>query len=262
MSAILKTQDLGITFGGLVALKDFNLDLHQGEILGIVGPNGAGKTTVLNLITGVYRPSAGHVFFKDRRIDGLPPHVIARLGISRTFQNIRLIPALSVLENVMLGRALRVPESPLAAVFLPPKTRAQRARWISFAEEILDFMGLSDVAEVDATALPYGKQRAVEIARAIATGAEVLLLDEPGAGMSTQEKQELSKTILDLRARMQKTIVLIEHDMKMVLNLVDRVVVLDFGCQIAEGPPETIKVNPRVVEAYLGKVEAVPDAGN
>ena len=262
MSVILKTQNLGINFGGLVALEDLNLCLEKGEILGIVGPNGAGKTTVLNLITGVYRPTFGHILFKDHQIDGLPPHVIASLGISRTFQNIRLIPYLSVLENIMLGMALRIKESPLDAVLLTKKTRSERIKWISHAEEIITFLGLSKVAEVDATDLPYGKQRAVEIARAIATGAQVLLLDEPGAGMSTQEKEDLAKIIRDLRSQMQKSIILIEHDMKMVLNLVDRVVVLDFGRQIAEGPPDTIKSNPQVIEAYLGRVEAVANAGS
>lgn len=262
MSTILEAKSLGISFGGLVALRDLNLGLNRGEILGIVGPNGAGKTTVLNLITGVYRPTSGQLFFKDRRIDGLPPHIIASLGISRTFQNIRLIPFLSVLENVMLGRALRVKESPLAAVLLGSRTRAERAEWVSYAEEMLSYVGLGDVADADATALPYGRQRAVEIARAIATGAEVILLDEPAAGMSSQEKQDLCSLIRDLRDHLGKTIVLIEHDMKMVLNLVDRVVVLDFGCQIAEGLPESIKKNPRVIEAYLGRVEAAPDAGN
>ncbi|MFZ5633909.1 MAG: ABC transporter ATP-binding protein [Bacillota bacterium] len=262
MSIILETQNLGISFGGLVALKDLNLLLNEGEILGIVGPNGAGKTTVLNLITGVYRPTGGSLLFKGKRIDGLPPHVIASLGISRTFQNIRLIPSLSVLENVMLGRALRVSESPLASVILGPRARMERAAWVAYAEEMLDYVGLSDFSDVDATSLPYGKQRAVEIARAIATGADVILLDEPAAGMSSQEKQDLCGLIKDLRGNLKKTVVIIEHDVKMVLNLVDRVLVLDFGSQIAEGPPESIKVNPRVIEAYLGRVEAVPDAGN
>lgn len=262
MTCILETRNLGINFGGLVALKDCNLKLQEREILGIVGPNGAGKTTVLNLLTGVYQPSSGEILFKGERIDGLAPYTIAALGISRTFQNIRLIPALSVLENVMLGRALRIKESPLAAILMHPKARKERRKWLAETEEIIEYLGLADVADVDANSLPYGKQRTVEVARAIATGAEIILLDEPGAGMSAREKQQLSALIKHMSTNMHKTIVLIEHDMKMVLNLVERVVVFDFGQQIADGAPDTIKKNPRVVEAYLGGVEAAADVGN
>jgi branched-chain amino acid transport system ATP-binding protein len=253
MSLVLETNNLGISFGGLVALENLNVKLEREEILGIVGPNGAGKTTFLNLISGVYLPTQGNIFFKEKRIDGLKPYVIASLGISRTFQNIRLIPFLSVLENVMLGRAIQVNETIWSGILLNKKAKEERQKWVLYVEELIDYMGLSDVIGEDAVDLPYGTQRKVEIARAIASGAELILLDEPGAGMSAKEKQELVTFIKDVRARMHKTIIIIEHDMKMIGSLVDRAIVLNFGRYLTEGPVDKIKVDPQVITAYLGE---------
>ena len=253
MSYVLETKDLGISFGGLVALADLNIQLEKQEILGIIGPNGAGKTTFLNLISGVYAPTSGELFFKGNMLNGKKPYEIASLGISRTFQNIRLIPYLSVLENVMLGRSLKVKVNPFNEVILDKNTKKERKEWIYNARQLIDFVGLTDVIDSDAVDLPYGMQRKVEIARALATDAELILLDEPGAGMNSHEKEELVVFIKDIREKMNKTIIVIEHDMKFIGSLVDRVVVLNFGRPIAEGSVDEVKMDPKVITAYLGE---------
>jgi len=251
--SILKIKDLGIRFGGLVALDDLTIDVERREILGIIGPNGAGKTTFLNLISGVYLPTSGEIVFNGKRLNGLKPYAITSLGISRTFQNIRLIPYLSVLENIALGGVHKMKATIGAELIMGKKTRQERKEWIDAAKALIAQMNLGDVTHADAVSLPYGLQRKVEIARAIATGAELILLDEPGAGMNAQEKEELITLIKDVRTNMGKTILVIEHDMKMIGALVDRVVVLNFGRHLAEGLVDEVKLDPRVITAYLGE---------
>ena len=252
MTAILETRELSISFGGLTALDGLDMTADEKMLLGLIGPNGAGKTTVFNLLTGVYKASRGSVLFRGREIGMLPPHEIVKLGIARTFQNIRLFRSLSVLENVMVGYAVHLDEPIWKASLLPESTRRQRARWIDECEELLDMVGVLELGDEPATALPYGKQRLVEIARALASKPKVLLLDEPSAGMNPAEKAELMRFITGIQGKMNLTTVVIEHDMKVLMNLVERVIVLDYGKMIAEGTPNQIKNNLKVIEAYLG----------
>lgn len=250
---VLSLQKATIQFGGLIAVNSVSFDLHKGDLFGLIGPNGAGKTTCFNLITGVYKPTSGSIKFKGREVAGLSPAKIATLGICRTFQNIRLFPALSVLENVVVGAYLRH-KTPLALAFayMPPAIKETK-RLEEEAMRLLEVMDLADCAEARSADLPYGKQRRLEIARAMATGPDLLLLDEPAAGMNPQEKEELLTTVRRIRDEFGKTVLLIEHDMRFVMGLCERIVVLDHGEEIANGPPDAIRNNPKVIEAYLGE---------
>jgi len=251
--SLLQARDLSHYFGGLKAVSEFNLDLQPGELVAIIGPNGAGKTTIFNLITGVYRPAQGQITFDGHQLVGLMPHHIINYGIARTFQNIRLFKDLSVLDNVRIACYAQVHYSPWAA-FL--RTRAERDQEAAIRHEalrLLDIFHLRGYALMQARSLPYGEQRRLEIARALATHPQLLLLDEPAAGMNPGEIQTLMELIQKLRSEFGLTILLIEHQMRVVMGICERIVVLDFGQTIAEGKPKEIQNHPRVLEAYLGK---------
>ena len=256
---ILEVSGLTMRFGGLTAVDNFSATLKKGTISGLIGPNGAGKTTCFNMITGFYKPTSGRSFYKGREMTGLPPHMVCKQGIARTFQNIRLFGNETVLENVLIGGHLRQKTNWLQAVFFTPAYLKEDQAMRERALELLDVVGLAHLAGEKAASLPYGAQRRLEIARALATRPGLLLLDEPAAGMNPQETQELIRFIRDIRDRFGLTVLLIEHDMKLVMEICESLWVLDYGVTIASGPPEAIKSNPKVIEAYLGE-EAHCDA--
>ncbi|MBA4386740.1 MAG: high-affinity branched-chain amino acid ABC transporter ATP-binding protein LivG [Verrucomicrobia bacterium] len=255
------TEGLCRSFGGVRAVRNFSMSLNAGEIVGLIGPNGAGKTTIFNLITGLDQPDAGEVFFQHQYITHKPAHKIVELGISRTFQNIRLLGHLTVLDNVKIAYHSQIRYNLLHAALRLPKFFVVEKNITEKSLQFLDLMGIGDVAEMKASELPYGKRRKLELARALATEASLLLLDEPAAGLNPRETEELAKAIRMIRDDFKVTVLLIEHDMRMVMNLCERVIVVNFGELIATGTPAELKKNPRVVEAYLGKPKVMEGAG-
>jgi branched-chain amino acid transport system ATP-binding protein len=251
---ILNLKDLTIKFGGVTALNSVNLELKRGEILALIGPNGAGKTTVFNLITGVYKPTSGNVFLNDEAIDGKKRHHITKLGIARTFQNIRLFGDMTTLENVITASDVRNKVGLVGSMLGTPRSRREEKASVAKAHEILKFIGIDEYADRLAKNLPYGVQRRLEIARALGTEPKILLLDEPAAGFNPQEKVELAATIKKIRDA-GYTILLIEHDMSLIMGISDRVAVLDFGQKIADDLPSVVQNDPQVIAAYLGVPE-------
>ncbi len=255
---ILDVRNLTMQFGGLKAVDNVSLQVYPEQIVALIGPNGAGKTTFFNCVTGIYKPTAGDIYLRTKdgkkvRINGMKPNKITELGLARTFQNIRLFPNMTALENVMVGRHCRTKSWILGAIFKGPRTRREEEETIEKSYELLKLVGLEKYVNELAKNLPYGAQRRLEIARALATEPSVLLLDEPAAGMNPKETAELMDLIYHIRDNENVSILLIEHDMKLVMNISEKVYVMEYGKLLAEGTPEEIRHNPAVIKAYLGE---------
>jgi branched-chain amino acid transport system ATP-binding protein len=249
----LSLQGLHLSFGGVKALDDVSFDVREGEILAVIGPNGAGKTCILNCVNGFYRPQQGEIYFEGKLISKLRPDKIAQLGISRTFQNIQLYASLTVVDNLMAARHFRFKSSWLEGAFYFGRPHREETKHRKAVEDIIDFLEVERWRKSVVAMMPYGLRKRIDLSRALAQEPRLLLLDEPMAGMNAEEKEDMARFILDIQEDKGITIVLIEHDMGVVMDITDRIVVLDFGRKIAEGVPEEIKANPDVIRAYLGE---------
>lgn len=253
--ALLNVQNATMQFGGLTAVKDFNLQINQGEIISLIGPNGAGKTTAFNMITNVYTPTRGKIIFNDTNITGMRQDKITQTGIARTFQNIRLFKDLSVLDNVLIGNHVHIKSNCIEAMLKFPRYKREEKEMVEKSLELLKEVGLEKLKNEKASSLPYGMQRKLEIARALATNPKLLLLDEPAAGMNPTETDELTDFVREIKDKFDLTIFMIEHHMNMVMGLSDRIQVFEYGITIAEGTPSEIQNDKKVIDAYLGVAE-------
>ena len=250
---LLEMANITKTFGGLKAISDITFSLDEGRIVSIIGPNGAGKTTFFNTLTGIYKPDGGSIKFQGKSLVGLRPDQIAARGIARTFQNIRLFPDMTVIENIMVGMHIHFKQTAIQSLFRLPAFKKEEKEAEQKALRLMHYVGLSGVENELAKNLPYGAQRRLEIARALAADPKLLLLDEPAAGMNPQETEEIVQLFRNIRDKMGITILLIEHDMRVVMNISEDICVMDYGVKIAQGPPAEIRNNSRVIEAYLGR---------
>jgi len=249
---ILRCDGIGLSFGSVHALSDMTFDVAPGELVSIIGPNGAGKTSVINTITGFYRPTRGRIHFKGRDITGFPPHKVSRTGIARTFQNTELFSGLTVLENLLAARHMYLKSNVLSCALYYGLAEREDIAAREVVEDIIDLLELEPIRKQEVGTLPYGQRKRVELGRALALEPELILLDEPTVGMNLEEKEDMVRFILDVGEEKGTTIVLVEHDMDIVMDISDRVVVFDFGKKIAEGPPAAVKADRRVIQAYLG----------